>query len=185
MTAIELLSLANKTPGVHMRDLYLKRQRNVLSRKLNLVEIDLLRGGRHTSIAPQQLLNRLAGRFDYHVCIHRMDDPGRLVFHPLQLQQRLPTIGIPLLPGVADVPLDLQEVFNRSFDRGYFRRDISYEPKKLGPAANARTGGMGENTSRAAALDSLRRAPVVAVLAADQGVGLVVADDLLGLADRT
>ena len=44
VTVIEVLSLANKTPGEKGRDLYLEKQREVLGSPVHLVEIDLLRG---------------------------------------------------------------------------------------------------------------------------------------------
>ena len=48
VTAIELLSPANKKSGEKGRDLYLRKQAELLDSKSHLVEIDLLRGGEHT-----------------------------------------------------------------------------------------------------------------------------------------
>jgi hypothetical protein len=49
VTAIEVLSLSNKTPGQRGRELYLEKQAEILGSQVHLVEIDLLRGGRHTT----------------------------------------------------------------------------------------------------------------------------------------
>jgi hypothetical protein len=53
VTTIEILGLTNKTPGEHGRDLYLSKQREILASKVNLVEIDLLRAGEHTTAVPR------------------------------------------------------------------------------------------------------------------------------------
>ncbi len=44
----------------------------------------------------------------------------------MRLNQPLPEIGIPLLPGDADVRLDLQAVLQRTYDAGPYRREIDY-----------------------------------------------------------
>ena len=43
VTSIEVLSLSNKTPGEQGRELYLRKQKEILAGKAHLVEIDLLR----------------------------------------------------------------------------------------------------------------------------------------------
>ena len=58
VTCIELLSLSNKTPGEHGRDLYLRKQGEILYGKVHLVEIDLLRGGEHTTAVPRDRWQR-------------------------------------------------------------------------------------------------------------------------------
>src|SRR5438552_15947794 len=49
VTVIEVLSLSTKTPDTEGRKLYLKHQQTLLTGQVNLVEIDLLRGGTHTT----------------------------------------------------------------------------------------------------------------------------------------
>ncbi|MCU0981963.1 MAG: DUF4058 family protein [Pirellulaceae bacterium] len=126
VTAIEVLSLTNKTLGVRGRDLYLRKQREILASPIHLVEIDLLRGGHHTTAVPLRRARAKTGPFDYHVCIHRFDHLEDYLVYPIRLQDRLPEIGIPLLPGDRDVVLDLQDVFQRSYDAGPYRRRIRY-----------------------------------------------------------
>jgi hypothetical protein len=126
VTTIEVLSLANKTPGVHGRELYLRKQREVLASQIHLVEIDLLRGGLHTTAVPLRRARAKTGPFDYHVCVHRFDHLEDFFVYPVRLPDRLPEIGIPLLPGDRDVPLDLQAVFDRCYDAGPYRRRIRY-----------------------------------------------------------
>jgi Protein of unknown function (DUF4058) len=52
--------------GEHGRDLYVKKQREMVQSKVHLVEIDLLRGGEHTMAVPRNRLLAQAGPFDYH-----------------------------------------------------------------------------------------------------------------------
>ena len=70
VSSIEVLSLSNKTPGEHGRDLYVRKQKELLASKVHLVEIDLLRGGEHVTAVPLDLAVEACGAFDYHVSIH-------------------------------------------------------------------------------------------------------------------
>jgi hypothetical protein len=126
VTTIEVLSPANKTSGEQGRELYLRKQREVLSGKIHLVEIDLLRGGRHMTAVPLKLACAKAGPFDYHVCVHRFDNLEDYFVYPIQLPQALPVIEVPLLPDDPPVRLDLQAVFNRAYDTGPYRRRVRY-----------------------------------------------------------
>ncbi len=126
VTVVEVLSLTNKTPGEHVRDLYLRKQREVLSSKTHLVEFDLLRDGTHTTAVPLDLALEKAGPFDYHVCVHHFDNLEDYVVYPIRLEDRLPEILVPLLPGDPAVSLDLQAVFERCYDAGPYRRRLRY-----------------------------------------------------------
>ena len=55
ITAIEVLSRTNKTVGGPGRQKYLEKQREILDGQVHLVEIDLLRGGAHTTAVPYEL----------------------------------------------------------------------------------------------------------------------------------
>lgn len=133
VTVIEVLSPANKTPGEQGRDLYLRKQREVLGSKIHLVEIDLLRGGEHTTAIPYEYLVREAAPFDYYVCIHRFDNLEDYFVYPILLSQALPEIAIPLMPGDGEVTIDLQAVFKRCYETGPYRRRIRYERESPEP----------------------------------------------------
>lgn len=133
VTTIEVLSLTNKTPGKHARELYLRKQREILDSDVHLVEIDLLRGGEHTTAVPRDRALKKAGPFDYHVCIHHFDNLEDYFVYAIRLQDRLPEISIPLLPGDTPVPIDLQAVFDRCYDTGPYRRRIRYGELPLEP----------------------------------------------------
>ena len=109
VTSIEILSPSNKRAGNPGRDKYLEKQVKTLASDTHLVEIDLLRGGSHTLAVPRDLVKAQAGAFDYLVSIHRFDRPKEFIVYPIAITQRLPKIGIPLLPGDPDVTLDLQD----------------------------------------------------------------------------
>lgn len=126
VTCIEVLGLANKTPGEQGRALYQRKQREILESKVHLVEIDLLRGGEHSTAVPQQRMLAAAGTLDYHVCIHRYDNLEDYIVYPILLEDRLPEIAIPLLAAAGDVLLDLQAVFDRCYDAGPYRREVDY-----------------------------------------------------------
>jgi hypothetical protein len=137
VTTIEVLSLSNKTPGAHGRDLYLRKQREILASQIHLVEIDLLRAGQHTTAVPLGRARPQTGPFDYHVCVHRFDNLEDYFVYPIRLPDRLPEIGVPLLPGDEDVPVDLQAVFERCYDAGPYRRRIRYGQVPLEPPLEA------------------------------------------------
>lgn len=133
VTAIEVLSLSNKTPGQRGRELYLEKQAEILGSQVHLVEIDLLRGGQHTTPMSWERLSRKAGPFDYHVSVHRFEQRGRFFIYPWRLPDPLPVIGVPLLPGDDEVSLDLQAVLNRCYETGPYRRRVVYEPDGIIP----------------------------------------------------
>jgi hypothetical protein len=126
VTAIEVLSPSNKSPGERGRELYLRKQREVLDSPAHLVEIDLIRGGTHTTAVPLDRLSEQVGPFDYHVSVHRAERFEDFFVYPVRLDERLPEVDIPLLPGDPDVPVDLQAIFARAYDTGPYRRRVRY-----------------------------------------------------------
>lgn len=135
ITAVEVLSPTNKSRGSLGRSIYLEKQQEIVKHsQVHLVEIDLLRGGEHTTSVPLDALRQSVRPCDYHVCTHRYDDPQHYFLHAIVLEERLPEIDIPLLPGDGAVRLDLQAVFNRTYDAGPYRFEIDYSQDPPGPA---------------------------------------------------
>jgi hypothetical protein len=64
--------------------------------------------------------------FDYHVSVHGFEDVETFFVYPIRLEDRLPPIEIPLLPGDSSVTIDLQAVFDRCYDAGPYAREIRY-----------------------------------------------------------
>ncbi|MCI0639087.1 MAG: DUF4058 family protein [Gemmataceae bacterium] len=133
ITSIAILSPTNKTPRDKGRRLYLKKQKEILDADVNLLEIDLLRAGRHTTAVPLDRALEKTGRIDYHVCCRRSEEFEDFFVYPIQLAQRLPHLAIPLLPGDPDVMVDLQEVFDAAYDAGPYQREIHYGKERVSP----------------------------------------------------
>ena len=126
VTSIELLSPSNKTPGDDSRELYLQKQHDLLQADVNLVEIDLLRGGDHTAAVPKDVLIHEAWPFDYHTCVHPTRKLGCFEIYAINLQQPLPSILIPLLAGDSPVATDLQKVHRNTYSTCAFERRVDY-----------------------------------------------------------
>lgn len=137
VTTIEVLSPSNKVAGPKARALYLQKQKEILDSDSPLVEIDLLRGGLHTTAVPLDLLLAKAPPFAYHVCVHAFDAPDTFAVYTIRLSDRLPSVAIPLLPGDGSVTVDLQAVFTRCYDTGPYRRRVRYEPERIEPPLRA------------------------------------------------
>lgn len=133
VTVIEVLSPSNKTMGEHGRNLYLQKQQELLQSKTHLIEIDLLRAGLHSTAVPRDRLQRKVTRYDYHVCLHRFDKFEDYFVYPFRLTDQLPTVSVPLLPGDGDVKLDLQAVFQRTYEEGPYSREIDYQRDTIEP----------------------------------------------------
>ena len=126
VTAIEVLSPSNKRPGDNGRTAYLQKQNEFRVGGVHLVEIDLLRGGRHTTAIPPGKLARVADRYDYHACVTVNGDPTRFYVKPFALADRLPTVVIPLDEGVTPVKVGLQPLLDRAYDTGLYNRLAKY-----------------------------------------------------------
>jgi hypothetical protein len=126
VTTIEVLSLANKRRGSIGRREYLKEQREILDSDVNLVEIDLLRGGTHTTAVSFDRALKKTGAFDYHVCVRRFEKPEDYEIYPIRSPQMLPIVAIPLLPGAADIDVSLQELLAQCYDAGLYSRRVRY-----------------------------------------------------------
>jgi hypothetical protein len=138
VTTVEVLSLTNKTPGEHGRDLYIRKQREILHSKVHLIEVDLLRSGQHTTAVPHDRLTAATEPFDYHVSIHHFDNLEDYFVHPIRLEEPLPEVSIPLLPGDTPVRLNLQAVFGRTYDAGPYKREIDYRNDRPVPPLSAK-----------------------------------------------
>jgi hypothetical protein len=124
VASIEVLSLSNKRQGDGGRIMYLAKQQEILASPVHFIEIDLLREGTYATAVSRDLIVAKAGAVDYHVSVNRFDRLTDFFVYPILLQQKLPTIAVPLLPGHPDVPLDLPEAFDQAYDGGPYARVI-------------------------------------------------------------
>lgn len=130
VTAIEVLSPANKGEPGH--SLYQKKQAHFLASDANFVEIDLLRGGRHTVAVEVERLNPREQPWDYIICATRAWMGWQKEVYRCGLRERLPTVRIPLRPGDMDVPLAIQPMIDRCFRTGRYWQ-VSHDPSDLRP----------------------------------------------------
>lgn len=134
VTTIEILSHANKKTGDKAQKLYLKKQREIIdSQMTHLIEIDLLRSGKHTTCIPLDLLREKANPYDYHVCTRPYDETGKFHVYAIEMPDRLPEISVPLLQGDGSVALDLQAVMDRCYDVSPYRQRVRYSLDRLKP----------------------------------------------------
>lgn len=109
VTAIEILSPTNKRGDG--RDEYLEKRQKILLSTAHLLEIDLLRTGQRVP------MREPLPAYPYFVLLSRTDKRPVTEVWPIRLQDALPSaVPVPLRPGDADVPLDLQAAFTEVYD---------------------------------------------------------------------
>lgn len=125
VATIEVLSHDNKRTASAGGRLYRRKQEELLSSRSHLIEIDLLRAGDHSVAVPKESLeDRIP--WDYVVSSHRGGEYLRYEVWLATVRERLPRVLIPLDPGVAPVPLDLQAALDACYDGGAYARKIDY-----------------------------------------------------------
>ncbi len=124
VTVIEVLSPANKAPGEGYRQ-YRRKQKELLHSTVNLIEIDLLSTGLPiVALAEESRASLPPHR--YLVSVRRGPDTFQFEAYPIPLQRRLPRIRVPLRAPDPDVVLDLQAVFDLSYDNGGYADLVDY-----------------------------------------------------------
>ena len=135
VTVIEILSPSNKDTRSEGRSLYLRKQREILHSAVNLVEIDLLRGGDYTLAAPLELLHaEVPNGWHYLISIHAFYDPAQVYVYPRTVRERLPVIPIPLLPDDKPAKLDVQAVVAQCYVDGAYEARVDYRRDPPPPA---------------------------------------------------
>lgn len=118
-TSIEVLSPSNKRAGPGW-DLYQHKRQSLMLGDANLVEIDLLRGGRR-----MPMLDPWPDS-PYALLVARAGQAQRCRTWPVPLQQAIPSIPVPLAARDADVILSLQPLVNAIYLRSRYNRSIDY-----------------------------------------------------------
>jgi Protein of unknown function (DUF4058) len=121
ITVIELLSPSNKHAGPD-REAYLTKRIDYLTAGVNVVEIDLHRGGEKLPLesAPAPVS-------DYYVMTCRAQEFPKAGMWSFSVRDPLPKIPIPLSAGMPDVELVLQSCLNRAYAEGRYDREIDYQ----------------------------------------------------------
>jgi hypothetical protein len=130
ITGIEFISPSTKSDHKGRR-LYVSKRRALLAGEVNIVEIDLLRGGKPLVRLPKAVLETIERR-KYVINIFRGDSLD-YEFYPVELQARLPRVAIPLKSGERDVVFDLQSAVERVYHLGAFQMRIDYNREPVPP----------------------------------------------------
>jgi hypothetical protein len=86
---------------------------------VNLVEIDLLRGGQRVFMAPAEQIPH-ARRTPYQACVWRASRPGTWEHYAFPMEKPLPAIPIPLRKQDSDVYLQLQPLIEQCYENGRY-----------------------------------------------------------------
>jgi hypothetical protein len=147
VTAIEILSPANKLSEAG-RNAYRKKQRDMISSGVNLVEIDLIRAGAYVLAAPEENVPQEV-RAPYRICVFRAAQPFDAEMYRVSLRERLPAIWIPLRASDDDVSLDIQSLVEKSYEGGDYE-DLDYSEDPHPPLSEADAAWADELLKRAA-----------------------------------
>ncbi|HWG41916.1 MAG TPA: DUF4058 family protein [Gemmataceae bacterium] len=120
VTTIEVLSPSNKRPGTEGWDLYQRKRQSLLLDRVNLVEIDLLRGG--------QRMPMLDAWPDspFILMVARARKPHACLVWEGHFQHPLPAIPIPLTKPDPDMSLSLQPLLDTIYQRFRYAQSIDY-----------------------------------------------------------
>ena len=122
---IEVVSPSNKAAGPG-RVSYRAKQQETIARDCHLVEIDLLRHGRHVLCVPEWRIEFLRP-FDTLSCVNRWPTRNRYELYPRSLRERLPRLKVPLADDDPDAVLDLQAALEQVYVEGRYGRRIRYD----------------------------------------------------------
>jgi hypothetical protein len=134
VTTVEVLSPSNKQPGTPGWDLYQRKRQSLLLGDVNLVEIDLLRGGRRMPMldpwpdSPYVLLVAKAGK------------PQLCQAWPVHFRWPLPPLPVPLAKPDDPVMLSLQPLIDVLYEESRYDRNIDYTRPLTPPLAAEETG---------------------------------------------
>lgn len=133
VTSIEVLSPSNKRPGTEGWELYQRKRQSLLLGNVNLMEIDLLRGGQRMPMLdpwPDSPYTLLVARARAQLCrVWRA-----------HYRRPLPLVPVPLAKPDSDIPLDLQPMIDEIYQRFRYLRSIDYSKPLTPPLDAAETG---------------------------------------------
>ncbi len=124
VTSLEVVSPSNKKAGPGRKE-YLLKQRETLASRSHLVEIDLLRRGRHVVSVPKAYASRRRPT-EYLICVNRWPERRRFELYWCGLREPLPKVRLPLAKPDQDVALDIQSVLERAYEDADFGLQVRY-----------------------------------------------------------
>jgi hypothetical protein len=144
VTTIEVLSPTNKTGNDAIE--YQHKRIELYARRVNLVEIDLLLGGKRVPLA------KPLPPGDCYALVTRETRRPLVEVYAWALADRLPEIPIPLKSPDPDVRVELQDALNIVYERGHYARRLRYSLPPPGPVTAAQATWIGQ-TLRGANLE--------------------------------
>ncbi|MEM7131443.1 MAG: DUF4058 family protein [Chloroflexota bacterium] len=120
VTAIEILSPVNKRPSHRAYQDYLQKRSDILRSTAHLIEIDFLRGGERPPLAEP------VPAAPYYITLSRASSRPNVTVWPIQFQNTLPAIPIPLTVPDEDVMVDLAVALADVYERGGYATLIDY-----------------------------------------------------------
>ena len=145
VTTIEFTSPSNKTAG-RGADGFRQKQKDFRKAKVNLVEIDLIRGGEHIIAIPLDELSE-EQRQPPFICVTEGWRREAYLFYPISIREPLPAIHIPLRRTDKPARLDLQSVFNLAYLNGDYGSDIDYSQDPKIPLSRPETDWLHQRLS--------------------------------------
>jgi hypothetical protein len=142
VTSIEVLSPSNKRTGTPGWDLYLRKRQSLLLGGVNLVEIDLLRGGQRMPMLDPWPAS------PYTLLVARARKTQLCQVWRGYFQRRLPPIPVPLAKPDPPIVLDLQPLIDGIYQRSRYAQSIDYK-KPLTPPLGAKETAWLEQQLRA------------------------------------
>lgn len=129
IAVIEVLSPWNKSAGGYGE--YLLKRNDLLDGGINLLEIDLLRGGKRLPT-----IGRLP-KGDYFAFASRGDEPKKVEVYAWGLRDSLPAVPVPLRIDEGSVTVPLQDVFDRVYDEAGYAYSANYGRPLAPPLSGA------------------------------------------------
>jgi hypothetical protein len=120
VTSIEVLSPSNKRQGSEGWDLYQRKRQSLLLDRVNLVEIDLLRGGQRMPMLDPW------PNSPYVLMVARARKTDACLVWEGHFQHPLPDIPVPLAKPDPDLTLSLQPLLDTIYRRFRYEQSINY-----------------------------------------------------------
>jgi hypothetical protein len=132
VTVIEILSPSNKRLSHDDGQEYQRKRRELLRSSVHLIEIDLLRAGQRMP------LEEPVPAAPYYIMLSRAECRPPVHVWPIQLQDPLPRVPVPMLERDPDAFLELGAAVASVYERGAYEREVDYrEPPPPPPLSEA------------------------------------------------
>ena len=127
VAVVEILSPSNKVAGSGRSD-YIRKREDILASQVNLVEIDLLRGGEPMPLTTPTL------PCHYRILVSRERWRPTATLFPFMVWDAIPRFPLPLLPRDAEVEADIGPLLDAIHHTARYNMAIDYDREPPGPA---------------------------------------------------